>query len=293
MSILNQTSLIVRACVIWSVIFVVSVGSCVAAIQTYQIQNTFSTSGFSASWLHSGESALKGSSMNGARMTGVTSSRITGILQGDLVNNQLKQISGSVSGQLMQLSSYLNSTLTLTNSLSMSDSFELKLGSSAGGAGALQFKSPGTNPGEYTGGYLDFSLLVPGKATGSILDGTFFFKPQAESGNAPLSPNRGDANEFTLWGNNWMHDGGPASGSNPSNFSDWNTFLATLGYSGGTVLRDGGDGLDASLGIDFYVVNDQPLDPPPGGPGVPEPASMFVWSMIVACSMKFSRKATR
>ncbi len=290
--------MIVRAAFAWSLIFVVSVGSSFAAIQHYQIKDTFSTSGFSASWLHSGESALKGTVANGARMNGRTTSRITGVLQGDLVNNQLQQISGSITGNLMQLSSYLNSTLTPANPLSMSDSFELKLGSSSsvvGGTGALQFKSPGANPGEYTGGFFDFSLFVPGKAAGSILDGTFFFKPQAESGNAPLSPNRGDANEFTLWGNNWMHDGGPASGSNLSNFTDWVAFLTSLGHPnpGSAVLLDGGTGLLAALGIDIYVLNDQPLDPPPGGSDVPEPTSMFVWSMIVACSANFARKAKR
>jgi len=46
-------------------------------------------------------------------------------------------------------------------------SFEIKLGSSASstGAGALQLKNPGVNPGEYAGGFLDFSFFVDGITT--------------------------------------------------------------------------------------------------------------------------------
>ena len=53
---------------------------------------------------------------------------------------------------------------------------------------------------------MDFSLMVGGSTT-SVLDGTFFFKPQAESGSDALSPNRGTSYNFSLWGWDWMHDG--------------------------------------------------------------------------------------
>lgn len=115
----------------------VLIGNGFAAIQTYQIVDTFSIDGFSAPWLHSGEGNLSGSTENGARRSGAISSRLSGILIGDLNGNQLTDISGSINGNLLQVSSYLNSSLGLASMLGASTSFEIKLGSSASGTGAL------------------------------------------------------------------------------------------------------------------------------------------------------------
>jgi hypothetical protein len=252
-------------------------GTARAAIQNYDIIDTFATSGFSASWLHSAENSRNGTLANGARMNGQTSSRISGTLTGDLVGNILSGASGSVSGTLKQLSVYLNSEFSTT--FIMSTPFQLLLGGQAsGGDGALEFETAGA--GKFTGGFLDFSLFVNGGLT-SLVDGTFFFKPQAESGNAALSPNRGTSSEFTLWGANWMHDGDPMDGGAEP---DWSTFLAGLNYGGPSeVLRElasGDPGIPATLGIDLYIKSNGTTGQGGGG-DVPEPLSAVVWGILV------------
>lgn len=247
-----------------------------ASIQvTYDIVPTFATDGFSASWLHGATGGPpRGSPENGALLNGPTSSRITGTLAGDLSGNILSNASGSVSGKLKHFSNHLNDTLG-TNYTTYTP-FELKLGGAAnGGAGALAFETDGAGTGQFTGGYLDFSLFVGGSAT-SLLDGTFFFKPQAESGSATLSPNRGTSSDFTLWGWNWMHDGAPVDGGDEP---VWSSFLSGLGYTGDTVMRSQ---LDSPLGIAMYVVDADA--PAPEGLQSPEPATFVVWGLIALAS---------
>lgn len=259
-----------------------------ASLVQYKIADTFSTSGFSASWLHAATGALNkidGTEENGARRSGKLSSRISGSLEGDLNGTILSDISGNVTGMLKQLSGYLNTALG--TSFGMNDTFDLKLGKQSrpgdAGMGAMQFETSG--PGEYTGGFLDFDLVVEGV---SALTGTFFFKPQAESGNAALSPNRGTSSEFTLWGANWMHDAGPVDGGAEA---DWGTFLTSLGYTGGDVLRtaldsgNNGEGdatiIAASLGIDLYVSI------------VPEAASVMTWLMLSGLGCAYACRQRR
>jgi hypothetical protein len=237
---------------------------------TYDVVKQFSTDGFTASWLHSAESGLNGSPENGAQLNGATSSRIAGSLGGDLTGNVLSSVSGSVSGKLKQLAGYLNGAYG--TSFGTYDPFELRFGSLAGGGGALQFETNGAGSGEFTGGYLDFALYVAGAAD-SLVSGTFFFKPQAESGSAALSPNRGTSSEFTLFGNNWMHDGDPVDqGTEP----DWAEFLENLGYAGEPVSRTSGIGIP--LGINLYVVDPDP--PAPQGEHSPEPTGFVVWGLL-------------
>jgi hypothetical protein len=175
---------------------------------TYEVSPQFATDGFTASWLHGATGGPPhGSAENGALLNGPTSSRIAGSLEGNLLTNRLLNASGDISCCLKQLASYLNDRFG--TSFTTSTAFDLKLGLLAnGGDGALAFETDGAGSGQFTGGFLDFSLFVDGAAS-SLRDGTFFFKPQAESGSARLSPNRGTSSEFTLWGWNWMHDGAP------------------------------------------------------------------------------------
>jgi hypothetical protein len=244
---------------------------------TYNILPEFSTDGFSASWMHSAESSPNGTGTpgNDALLNGARSSAILGGLEGDLSGNVLSNVSGSVSGTLKQLSFYLNSVFG--QSYSTDTSLELKLGAANGGSGALQFETNGSGTGQFTGGFLDFSLFVGGSLT-SLLDGTFFFKPQAESGSAVLSPNRGTSEEFTLWGWNWMHDGNPVDGGTEPN---WSSFLGALGYSGPEVLRtpDSGPPLQSPLGIALYVVDPDP--PAPASGHSPEPTAFFIWGLLI------------
>ena len=73
----------------------------------------------------------------------------------------LSHVSGSVTGKLKQLAAYLNAAFD--TSFSTYDQFELRLGGLAdGGSGALAFETNGAGTGEFTGGYLDFSLFVAG-----------------------------------------------------------------------------------------------------------------------------------
>ena len=243
-----------------------------ASVHTYyEVQQQDSIDGFSASFLHAAASGLNGSPENGALLNGAISSRLTGSFEGDLSGNILSNISGSVNGRLKQLASYLNGIFP--TSLSTSDQFELRLGGLAdGGKRALAFETNGVGTGEFTGGFMDFSLFVDGNAA-SLLDGTFFFKPQAESGSDKLSPNRGTSYTSTLWGFNWMHDGTPVDGG-PT--PDWTSFLSGLGYNGPTVLRTPavGPALGSPLGISLDFV-----DPPQAAP---EPAGIIVWGVLAA-----------
>lgn len=260
-------------------IVLISNASCEAAIQTYEVRDIYSSSvaEFSASWLHSADASVNGTVENGARRNGLTSSRLTGSLQADLSGNVLSDVTGVVQGNLGQLASSLNAQLGL--GLLPQDAFELRLGGAAGGSGAIQLLSAD----EFTGGYLDYSLYV-GSVGDTVASGTFFYKPQAELGNALLDPNRGDANAFTLWGNNWMHDGSPVAGSNEPDFTDWQSFLSPLGYTGGNVLRSAG-GLDAELGTSFYLVNQNQL-------ANPEPTALVVWSLLgISCSAYRRRRS--
>jgi hypothetical protein len=254
---------------------------------TYNVLEEFSTDGFSASWLHSAESLLNGTPENGALLNGARSSRVAGSLEGNLSGSVLSDVSGSVSGTLKQLSIYVNDVFG--TSYAMSTPFDLKLGGAAsGGNGALKFETDGAGTGQFTGGFLDFSLFVAGSAT-SLLDGTFFFKPQAESGSAVLSPNRGTSDEFTLWGWNWMHDGLPVDGALEP---DWESFLGALGYSGPTVLRTpaSGPGLVSPIGVALYVVDP---DPPVLSEGhSPEPTAFIVWgllALVAVTTFRFER----
>jgi hypothetical protein len=245
---------------------------------TYDVLPEFAADAFSASWLHGATGGPPhGSPENGALLNGPTTSRISGNLEGDLLGNILTNATGSISGSLKQLASYLNNTYG--TSYTTSTPFELKLGGSAnGGAGALAFETNGSGTGQFTGGFLDFSLFVGGSVT-SLLDGTFFFKPQAESGSAALSPNRGTSAEFTLWGWNWMHDGAPVDGGAEPG---WESFLSSLGYSGPMIERTPLDGpaLESPLGVALYVAD---ADPPSLGAN-PEPTAALVWGLLVVCA---------
>jgi hypothetical protein len=247
---------------------------------TYDVLQNFSADGFSASWLYGATGTPNGSADNGALLSGPTTSRISGTLVGDLTGNVLSNVSGSVSGRLKELAGYLNSTLG-TN-FSTYTPFQLLLGgTSNGGYGAFKFETNGAGTGEFTGGYLDFSLLVGG-STASVLDGTFFFKPQAESGSDALSPNRGTSYNFSLWGWDWMHDGAPVDGATAP---DWNSFLSSLGYTGDPVYRtppDGSAALLAPLGVAMYLV-----DPPAS---TPEPTAIVIWGLLAMVATTFSRR---
>ena len=232
-------------------------------------------SGFQGSWLHSATgSEDAGSPLNGPRWNGDDiSDRISGGFQGDLEDNILSNITGSVSGKLGQLAGYLN---TVTSSgLSTADMFELKLGQAAGGVGVLQFETDGVGSGQFSGGVLSFSLIV---GTDSVLDGTFFFKPQAETASGVLTPNRGDSDAFTVWGLNWMHDGEPQEDGTEPN---WLAFLGDLDPGVTTLV----DRPAVTLGIAMYAV-----DPPGAGPANPEPATVMIWGLLGALGMTAYRR---
>jgi hypothetical protein len=259
-----------------------------ASIQTYDILEKFDTSGLSASWLYDATGTVNGSDENGSLLSGPKSSCISGSLEGDLSGNTLLDISGSVTGMVKQMSGYLNSVFQ--TSFSPSTAFELQLGKlSTGGDGALKFETDGASTGQFTGGFLDFSLYVDGAAT-SLIDGTFFFKPQAETGSDKLSPNRGTSSEFTLWGWNWMHDGLPVDGRDEP---DWNEFLSGsmgLGYDGPDVSRtlpNGAPGVGFPLGIALYALNADATSSAPLHN--PEPGTVLIWGVLSIAAVLASR----
>jgi hypothetical protein len=243
-----------------------------AAIHTYDIGER----AFSGSWLHSatGTSATE----NGPRWNGyMVSDKITGTLSGDLNNNILSDVSGTVTGKLGALN--LHAPLS---SYSSADNFLLRLGGQvSNGTGALRFETDGADTGQYTGGYVDFALDIVGGAA-NVLTGTLFFKPQAETPSAVLTPNRGDSTEFTLWGLNWMHDGNPVGGGESI---DWIDFLTeSLDYTGTAEV----DRPTATLGIALYAVDQDPEV----GMHSPEPTAFVVWALLLAVGASLSRRET-
>ena len=236
---------------------------------TYNVLKDF-PGGNCASWLHSAD--VGGSTANGAYFTGDDmSGRLAGVLEGDLSGNILSNITGVVSGKLKQLSNYLpDADIYL-----MSQAFDLKLGVAAGGSGALQFIS--NSGGEFAGGWVDFSLVV---GDDELMGGTLFFKPQAETASASLSPNRGDSSEFTLWGLNWTHDSPAVVGETP----DFAAFLAGLGHPS-TANRPDVEG--ATLGIALYVTDP---DPPLTYAANPEPTTFLVWGVLAMIGAGYCRR---
>lgn len=235
---------------------------------------------FSASWLHDASGArnvASGTDANGAYRSGKISGAVAGSLYGNLVGGKLLGIGGTLSGNLSHLLKSIDIGLK-------SQDFTLKLGEAIDSShtGALQFKTDGDGPGDFTGGFIDYLLVVPAMPDFSIA-GTLFFKPQAETGSAALSPNRGDASAFTLWGYNWMHDSGPIDGSSAT--VDWMSFLSGLGYTGPEVTRpeilDGGQ----TLGIALYA-----SDPVAVNNSInPEPTTIFVWGGLTMLAIGFGR----
>jgi len=214
--------------------------------------------GFRATFLHAATSSRFGSVANGGRRSGALSNSLTGSMQGNLSGNILSGISGEISGMLKGLTSLFGNTSTTP--------FVLKLGSSAGGAGALAFETQGAGTGQFTGGFLDYELFI-GTSTVVEDEGTFFFQPAAQMGgstldpSSPLVPNRGDSEAFTLWGNNYMQDG------NSYTEQDWFDFLTDdLGYAGTTYVTR--SNVDTPLGIDIYA--ERPSATGSGG-ALPEP----------------------
>lgn len=237
---------------------------------------------FSASWLHDASGARNvssGTEANGAYRSGKISGAITGSLYGNAVDGRLSGIGGTLNGNLSNLLKNLNADLRNQN-------FVLRLGADIDSShtGALKFNADGNGgPGAFTGGYIDYLLEVPGVPSFS-LSGTFFFKPQAETGSSSLSPNRGDSSAFTLWGYNWMHDSGPIDGSAAT--VDWLSFLGDLGYTGGLVNRssylDGGH----SLGIALFASGQQPHTA-----AQPEPTTYLVWCGLSMIALAVSSRA--
>ena len=112
-----------------------------------------------------------------------------------------------------------------------------------------------------------------------MLDGTFFFKPQAESGSHVLSPNRGTSYDSTLWGFNWMHDGTPVDGGVGAKLGE---FLKRPGLYwsdrfANTCIRPRPE---QPAGPCVYIVD----PPPPDGLQNPEPATLMIWGLLVVLS---------
>jgi hypothetical protein len=232
---------------------------------------------FSASLLHDASAAptpsgpVPAKSDNRAYLMGWTSGLMSGSLSGDYDDstNRLTSIGGIVTGNLRML---LGDSVAVKNK-----EFVLKLGQDAGAGktGAIQFETDGVGQGQYSGGFIDFALALAGE-TSNLLTGTFFFKPQAETGSLMLSPNRGDASTFTLWGYNWMHDS-PAFDSDTNSFS-WSEFLDPLGYQG-TVTRPSivDDADNHTLGVALYVSAPQSQLTYAANP---EPTTCLVWGVL-------------
>ena len=257
-------------------------------METYQVGPLGSEQDFfSASWLHdaSGTPSPSGSvpaaQDNRAYRTGTTSSSITGSLYGDLdaTQNVLSGIGGTLSGKTRYLLDDFNSSLN-------GKEFVLNLGKDAGSgkSGKLKFETSGAGQGEFTGGYIDFALSIVG-GPANMLTGTFFFKPQAEMGSTPLTPNRGNSSAFTLWGYNWMHDSAPFGGGDAVN---WATFMDSLQYGGPAVVRPTivSDESNQTLGISLYVtsVNNSVN---------PEPTTLIVWGALSMIGLCYSRRSRR
>jgi hypothetical protein len=233
--------------------------------------------GFRATYLHAATSSIIGSNANGGRRSGNLSNALTGSMQGDLNGNILSGISGEISGMLKGLTSLFSNTSTTP--------FALRLGSDAGGTGALAFETEGSGTGQFTGGFLDYDLVIGGMSADS---GTFFFQPAAQMGgsslnpSSPLVPNRGNSDAFTLWGNNYMHDG------NGYTEQSWLSFLegTPLEYGGGSYVTRS-NVVNSPLGIDIFA------DMSGGGGGgvVPEPESLAVWVLLAGLGLTvISRK---
>lgn len=241
---------------------------------------------FSASLLHDATASPAGTAPanladdNRAYRMGATSGFMSGSLYGDYdaSSNQLTAIGGTVSGNLRLL--FSNDNLNDKN-------FVLKLGQEAGAGktGALKFETNGAGTGEYTGGFVDFALAIVGESS-DFLTGTFFFKPQAETGSLMLSPNRGTASEFTLWGYNWMHSSGPYG---TSDAVSWDSFLEPLGYDG-NVTRPSilADELNRTLGVALYV--NAPSTAPTSAAN-PEPTTCVIWGVLVGAALVFTRRS--
>jgi hypothetical protein len=241
-----------------------------ASLATYDIGVVPSgqAGGFRSTYLHAATTSTIGSIDNGGRRSGSLSNSLIGSMQGDLNGNILSGISGEISGMLKGLTSLFGNDSTTP--------FALLLGSDAGvgRTGALAFETQGPGTGQFTGGFLDYDLVIGGASAAS---GTFFFQPAAQMGgstlnpSSPLVPNRGTSEAFTLWGNNYMHDG------NSYDQQKWLDFLGgtPLDYSGSYVTRS--TVVNSALGIDIFA------DMSGGGGGggvVPEPESLAVWVLL-------------
>ncbi len=236
---------------------------------------------FSASWLHdaSKSPANSGSIENRAYRMGAVSDFISGSLYGDFdaTTNQLRAIGGTLSGK----ASLLLGDLSLVDK-----TLELKLGKEAGTgkSGAIQFETNGAGNGEFTGGYVDFALTLDG-AGSTLLTGTFFFKPQAETGSAMLSPNRGNSSAFTLWGYNWMHDSADiVTGVDGVN---WLDFLQGLGFSGDALVsRNSAPG--QTLGIALFASDADFASSAVSSN--PEPTAGIIWGVLIAMGAVVRRR---
>ncbi len=156
--------------------------------------------------------------------------------------------------------------------------------------GALQFESTGAGTNEYTGGFLDYELTVDDSS--KTLSGSFFFKPRRESGSGTLSPNGGNAETFSLWGNNWMHDTGGFAGV----YSGWEELLDSLGYNGAADPFDQVQRLEITeaerLGIDLHVTNRTIVPPPDPSQNVPESSAIMVWAVLIASGAAGQRRVS-
>lgn len=255
----------------------------IASVHTYNVGALANPDGDDtlASWLHDSSMSPYGPSPtsgadNRAYRTGYLSEQINGSLYGELNGDRLTGIGGRLTGNLGML----------LNSSSLNDQpFELLLGRSisANRTGGLQFETNGAGTGEFTGGFVDYRLTVSSTNTNDpqvVLEGTFFFKPQAETGSTALTPNRGDPQAFTLWGYNYMHDSGPASGPAAG---PWGAFLSGLGYTG-NVTRSS---VNRTLGIALFASNPEP---PIEQSINPEPTTFVVWGGLAMIGIGSCRR---
>ena len=247
-----------------------------ASVHTYHVGDLINAGdgvAYTASWLHDASMGSSGDSPNRAYRSGYLSERISGSLSGNFneIDNTLKNISGTLTGTLRMLpaGSYVNN-----------EAFELRLGKAVGDSntGALKFNTSGTGVGIFTGGFIDYDLRVNNL---SVLAGTFFFKPQAEAGSSDLSPNRGNAQAFTLWGYNYMHSSGPVGGG--ADTVDWLAFLRGLGYTGSSLVERG----DSNLGIALFASDPEP---PIHNSANPEPTTLLVWAGLAMIGLGYGRR---